>query len=65
MTEPIKSEIDQFHPTLVFGFQGETLCQMWVSPFGLTEYRPVPMVELNEQKKPCVTGFVGDTYDDD
>ena len=63
MSNAIKSEIDQFHPTLMFGFQvnGEdeqVLCQMWVTPTGLAEYRPVPMVELNEKRKPCVTGYI-------
>ena len=62
-----KAEIDEFLPTMQFGFQldGEktVLCQMWVTPMGLTEWRPVPVVELGPTRKPAIAGYLED--DDD
>lgn len=64
-----KSDVDQFHPTLMFGFQlngdkEQVLCQMWVNPLGMVEYRPVPMVELDDKRKACVTGYIEGENDD-
>ena len=53
---------DEFLPTMMFGFQLEddktVLCQMWVTPLGLSEWRPVPMVELGSNRKPTVAGYL-------
>ena len=65
----MKSDHDQFHPTLMFGFQldaltkEQVLCQMWVNPAGLVEYRPVPMLDADKAKTVCTTGYLED--DDD
>jgi hypothetical protein len=58
---------DEFLPTIQFGFQlhkgKEILHQLWITPLGLTEWRPVPMIELGPTRKPAVAGFLED--DDD
>lgn len=61
----MKSEVDEFHPVLMFGFVAvdgkEILHQMWVNPLGHSEYRPVPLVKLDPQTRtPCVVGFLPD-----
>ena len=57
------SDIDVFHPTVMFGFMSdhtgkEVLCQMWVNALGIAEYRPVPMVKVSEGRKPSVAGYL-------
>ncbi len=54
---------DEYLPTIQFGFQltsdnREILHQLWVTPMGLTEWRPVPMIELGPQRKPAVAGYL-------
>jgi hypothetical protein len=56
---------DDWLPTIQFGFLLDShdkhiLHQMWVTPMGLTEWRPVPMIELGQQRKPSVAGYLGD-----
>jgi hypothetical protein len=72
-----KAQIDEFLPTMQFGFQltedeyglepkghKQVLCQMWVTPMGLTEWRPVSMVELGPQRKPSIAGYLEEDDDD-
>ena len=60
----MKAEPDEFLPTVCFGFQmvkGEqVLHQMYVTPMGLTQWRPVPMIELGPTREPCVAGTLSD-----
>ncbi len=57
--------IDEWMPTLQFGFQlngsDNVLCQLWMTAQGLTQWRPVPMIEVNEERKSAVAGY----YDED
>ena len=54
----------EFQPTLFFGFQlvkGEQLLhQMWVNQQGLSEWRPVPVIQEGPQtKRPdAIAGYV-------
>jgi hypothetical protein len=53
----------------MFGFMPDpkgkqVLCQMWVNALGLTEFRPVPMVELDKNRKPAVAGYLEETEDE-
>lgn len=58
---------DDWLPTIQFGFQlveGEQILhQLWITPMGLTEWRPVPMIELGPQRKPAVAGYYEDEDD--
>jgi hypothetical protein len=52
---------ETFYPTVCFGFSmlkdKTILHQMFVDQWGTAEWRPVPMIELNEKKRPeCVAG---------
>lgn len=52
-----------FYPTICFGFVMEkdktVMQQMWVDQWGNTEWRPVPMIELSDKKKPeAVAGYL-------
>jgi len=60
-----------FFPTAMFGFlmleDKPVIHQMWVNEQGLTEGRPVPMIELSEEKKQrpaAVAGFVSEDEDE-
>lgn len=49
----------------MFGFvevKGKSvLHQLWVNPLGQSQYRPVPMVELDAANRAaCVTGYLPD-----
>jgi len=57
----MRSNIEDFHPTVMFGFIDGKLHQLWVNPLGLSEYRPVPVVEMKASGKPaCVAGYDGE-----
>jgi len=55
----VVSKVDQFHPSMMFGFIDGKLHQLWVNPLGMSEYRPVPVVETSG-KPACVAGYDGE-----
>ena len=62
------SDPNEYLPVAQFSFiliEGEktALHQLWVTPFGQSEWRPVPTIELGKQRKPAVAGYLED--DDD
>lgn len=63
----MKVNHDEFLPTIQFGFQlvrdEQVLHQLWITPLGKTEWRPVPMIELGPTRKPAIAGYLED--DDD
>jgi len=60
----IAKTIEAFVPVAQFGFVDGKLHQLWITPLGRTEYRPVPVVELDANRKPCVTGYLEGEDDD-
>jgi hypothetical protein len=58
--------IDEFVPVASFELVDGRLHQLWTTPLGRSELRPVPIVQADESRRPCVAGWVeeeGETDD--
>ena len=52
-----------YHPTMMFGFMlnaegKEVLSQMWCNALGHMEFRPVPMIEMKDERKSAIAGYL-------
>ena len=54
-------EIDEFVPVAQFEMVDGRLHQLWTTPLGKSELRPVPIAPpSDESRPPCVAGWVED-----
>jgi len=54
---------EDFYPTLMFGFllsndKKEVLHQMWVTNMGTFEWRPVPLVQMKDDRPQAIAGYL-------
>jgi hypothetical protein len=56
--------IDEFVPVASFEMIDGRLHQLWTTPLGRSELRPVPIVQTDESRRPCVAGWVEGETDD-
>jgi hypothetical protein len=62
---PIVKSVDEFVPVASFELVDGRLHQLWTTPLGVSQLRPVPIVPAaDESRTPCVAGWVEEEGDD-
>jgi hypothetical protein len=59
-----KVELDEWVAVAQFRYTLEagrtTLEQLWITMSGKQEWRPVPIIEVNDKRKPAIAGYLED-----
>jgi len=62
-----KVELDEWIAVAQFRYNLEhgqtTLHQLWITMSGKQEWRPVPVIELTDKRRPVIAGYLEDEDD--
>jgi hypothetical protein len=57
--------IDEFVPVAQFELVDGRLHQLWTTPLGRSELRPVPIAPASDERRPCIAGFLEEDADEE